>query len=176
MLQLQSRQISAVKIWLTQHCHHIALSLSPSTERTLSITTCSKASQLLSNLAFFSSPTRSSVTLPIGCSYSLPSSSASCLSSSLAYIFSSNCLHVSLCKASPQYWPASEGLHSTTSFRPLLDTSILCSGQNNLPKSVPSFYTSLLHGFSLREAGHGLLRGISVLKTLKADEATFCVV
>lgn len=173
MLHLQSRQIRAVKIWLTQHCHHVARSLSPSTEGTLSITTCSRASKLLSNLALFFSPSRSSVTLPIRCSYSLRSSSASCLSSSLAYIFSSNCLHVSLCKASPQYWPASEGLRNTTSFGPLLDTNILCGGHNNLPKLVPGFYTSLLHGFSLREPGHCLLRGISVLK---ADEATFCAV
>lgn len=155
-----------------QHCHHI-IALSQSLRcGTLSIIPWNRAFKLLSDPALFYSPTTSSVTLPIACGYTLCSSSAGCLFSSLACI-SSNCLLVSTCNASPQHWPASEGLHNTRSFRPLLNTSILCSGHNNLPKSVPGFYTSLLHGFSLRERRHWLLGYISVLKTQKAMRQSY---
>lgn len=83
-----------------------------------------------------------------------------------------HCLLVSNCNTFPQHRPALEGLHNTTSVTPFLDTSILCSDRNNLPKLVPGFYTSLFQRFSLKELGHWLLRCISVLKTLKADETT----
>lgn len=130
----------------------------------------SRAFRLLTNPALFCSPKRSSAPLPVECSYPLCSSSASCLFSSLA--LDSQTLLVSNCNTFPQHRPALEGLHNTTSVTPFLDTSILCSDRNNLPKLVPGFYASLFQRFSLKELGHWLLRCISVLKTLKADETT----
>lgn len=85
---------------------------------------------------------------------------------------SSHCVLVFNCNSFPQHRPALEGLHNTTSVTPFLDTCILCSDRNHLPKLVSGFYTSLCQRCFLKELEHWLLRCISVLKTLKANETT----
>lgn len=142
-----------------QHCHHIAFSIS------FHCSTPPHHSTQLSSSHPDSSylPARFFSPLPV-----VRSSKARCLFASFACI-PHNCL---LAFFTPQDRPVCEGLNSTALARPFLSTNTLCSGCNNLPKSVPGLYPSPSLWFSLR----GTRTGVSEVHLSVTDETTFHVV
>lgn len=152
-LQLQPGQSSVVQTWLTRHCHHTA----PCPSTVAPFSPHHVAGPLCSSLTLLSFvPPRD---LLFHCQWDAAFHFAPPVIVAYFPHLPWTCSHfvlVSNCNFFRQHRAALEGLHSTTSVTPFLDTSILCSDHKNLPKLVPGICTSLCQRFSLKELEYWL--------------------